>query len=59
LQRRYPSILGDRAADIQRADLGERGVYFRVRVGYPTRETAIEMCESLKAAGGDCILATR
>lgn len=59
LQRRYPSILGDRAPDIQRADLGQRGVYFRVRVGYPTRDAAIQMCESLKAAGGDCILATR
>jgi hypothetical protein len=59
LQRRYPSILGDRAPNIQRADLGERGVYYRVRVGYPTREQAVRMCESLKAAGGDCLLATR
>lgn len=59
LQRRYPGILGDRAPDIQRADLGERGIYYRVRVGYPTREQAITMCESLKAAGGDCLLATR
>lgn len=59
LQRRYPSILGDREPDIQRADLGERGVYYRVRVGYPTREQAAQMCESLKSAGGDCLLATR
>lgn len=59
LQRRYPSILGDRVPNIQRADLGERGVYYRVRVGYPTREQAVRMCENLKAAGGDCLLATR
>jgi hypothetical protein len=59
LQQRYPGILGNRAPDIQRADLGERGVYYRVRVGYPTREEAIRMCENLKAAGGDCLLATR
>jgi len=59
LQRRYPSILGDRAPNIQRADLGERGIYYRVRVGYPTREQAVRMCENLKAAGGDCLLATR
>jgi hypothetical protein len=59
LQRRYPSILGDREPNIQRADLGERGVYYRVRVGYPTRDAAVRMCESLKSAGGDCILATR
>jgi hypothetical protein len=59
LQRRYPSILGDRAPNIQRADLGERGIYYRVRVGYPTREQAVRMCENLKAAGGDCLLAAR
>jgi hypothetical protein len=59
LQRRYPGILGDREPNIQRADLGERGVYYRVRVGYPTRDEAVRMCENLKAAGGDCILATR
>jgi hypothetical protein len=59
LQRRYPGVLGDRQPDIQRADLGERGVYYRVRVGYPTRDEAVRMCENLKASGGDCLLATR
>jgi cell division septation protein DedD len=59
LQRRYPSILGERTPDIQRADLGDRGVYYRVRVGYPTRDEAARMCENLKAAGGDCLLASR
>lgn len=59
LQRRYPGILGDRAPNIQRADLGQRGIYYRVRVGYPTREEAVRMCQDLKAAGGDCLLATR
>jgi hypothetical protein len=59
LQRLYPSILGDQRPDIQRADLGERGVYYRVRVGYPTRDQAVSMCEDLKAAGGDCLLAAR
>jgi hypothetical protein len=59
LRRRYPSLLGDRQPNIQRADLGDRGVYYRVRVGYPTRDQAARMCEDLKAAGGDCILATR
>ena len=46
-------------ATISYADLGERGVYYRVRVGYPTRDEAVRMCENLKSAGGDCILATR
>lgn len=59
LQRRHPSILAGREPNIQRADLGERGVYYRVRVGYSTREQAVQMCESLKAAGSDCLLASR
>lgn len=59
LQRRYPGILAGREPNIQRADLGERGVYFRVRVGYSTRAQALQMCENLKAAGGDCLLAAR
>jgi hypothetical protein len=59
LQQRYPNILGDRKPTIQRADLGGRGVYYRVRVSYPTRGQAVSMCEDLKGAGGDCLLVSR
>ena len=38
LQRRYPSILGDREPNIQRADLGERGVYAVAVLGFVTRQ---------------------
>ena len=42
---------------IQEADLGEKGIYFRVRVGpWASREEAIGVCESLKAAGGNCFV---
>jgi SPOR domain len=57
LQRRYPSILGNYSPNIQRADLGDRGVYFRVRVGPFSGADATRLCEDLKAAGGDCIIA--
>ncbi|HMN87295.1 MAG TPA: SPOR domain-containing protein, partial [Bauldia sp.] len=57
LQRRYPNILGSYEPDIQRADLGERGVYFRVRVGPFSGTDAQRLCDNLKAAGGDCIIA--
>ncbi len=33
LQDRYPSILGDYSVNVQRADLGTRGIFFRARVG--------------------------
>jgi hypothetical protein len=40
---------------IWRADLGQRGVYYRATVGpFATAEQAQQMCLSLKAAGGQC-----
>ena len=58
LQTRYPSILGGYDANIQRADLGDRGIYYRVRVGPLASADAQSLCAELKSAGGDCILAT-
>jgi hypothetical protein len=57
LQARYPGILGAYQADIQRADLGDRGIYYRVRVGPFSGADAQRLCDNLKAAGGDCIIA--
>ena len=57
LQARYPSILGGYDANIQRADLGDRGIYYRVRVGPLASADAQSLCAELKSAGGDCILA--
>jgi len=56
LQTRYPSILGPYEVNIQRADLGERGVFFRARVGPFSASDAQRLCDDLKSAGGDCIL---
>ncbi len=57
LQKKFPSVLGDRTPDIARADLGAKGVYFRARVGpMATRDEAVSFCEQLRAAGGDCIV---
>jgi hypothetical protein len=57
LQQRYPSILGAFQPNIVRADLGERGIYYRVRVGPFSSGDATRLCEDLKAAGADCLLA--
>jgi hypothetical protein len=59
LQARYPNVLGNYQPNIQRADLGERGVYYRVRVGPFAGSDAQRVCDALKAAGGDCVLAAR
>jgi hypothetical protein len=57
LQQRYASVLGSQQATIRRVDLGERGVFYRAQVGpFTTRAQASEVCQSLKAAGGECVI---
>lgn len=56
LQARYPQ-LRDRHAIIRRADLGAKGVYYRALVGpFASAEQAANLCSSLKAAGGSCLI---
>ena len=56
LQAHYPKILGGYGANIQRADLGDKGVFYRARLGPFAPADAKRMCDDLKAAGGDCLL---
>lgn len=56
-QQQFPSVLGSLSPQIQEANLGEKGIYFRVRVGpWASRDDAVEVCEALKAAGGSCFV---
>jgi hypothetical protein len=59
LQRRYANILGPYDVNIQRADVPDRGTFFRVRVGPFSAADAQRLCDDLKSAGGDCVLARR
>jgi SPOR domain len=57
LQAKFPSQLNGREAVIRRADLGEKGVYYRALVGpFGSAEEAAQLCSGLKAAGGNCIV---
>lgn len=56
LQKRYPDLLASRNAMILRADLGDRGTYYRVRVGPMARNDANTFCGNLKRRGGDCFI---
>jgi hypothetical protein len=58
LQVRYAKILGAYEVNIQRADLGEKGVFYRARVGPFSSADAKRLCDDLKAVGGDCLLVT-
>ena len=59
LQERYPSILGRYDVNVQRADLGDRGIFYRVRVGPFSQADAQHLCDDLRSAGGDCVLTTK
>jgi cell division septation protein DedD len=57
LQAKYPDVLGSRTPIIRRADLGAKGIYFRAMVGpFTSADQATELCSSLKAAGGSCLV---
>ena len=57
LQGKFPSVLGSRTPVIKRADLGDKGVYYRAMVGpFGSRDEASQFCNSLKTAGGQCVV---
>ncbi|MGE0612435.1 MAG: SPOR domain-containing protein, partial [Hyphomicrobiales bacterium] len=58
LQQKYPDLLSGYRPMIQRADLGDRGVWYRLRVGPMNEKTAAaDLCTKLKGAGiGSCLV---
>jgi len=57
LQTKFPDQLGGRQPLVRRADLGDKGIFYRALVGpFASMEQAAAMCSSLKAAGGTCIV---
>ena len=51
---RFGPLFGGANLEVQRVDLGERGIYYRVRVPATSVEDANNICTNVKAAGGDC-----
>jgi hypothetical protein len=57
LQGKFPSVLGSRSPVIKRADLGDKGVYYRAMVGpFGSPGEASQFCGNLKTAGGQCVV---
>ena len=52
LQQKYPGVLASYQPLIQRADLGKKGIFYRLRVGpLDTKSAAGNLCGRLKAKG--------
>lgn len=54
-QARYGSLFEGKTPYIQRADLGQKGIYYRVRIPASSLQEASSICSSIKANGGDCM----
>lgn len=54
-----PDLFTGLTPTVQRADLGERGVYHRLRVGpFGSRAAAEQTCSLYQARGGSCLVVT-
>ncbi|MDE2378345.1 SPOR domain-containing protein [Bradyrhizobium sp.] len=57
LQSKFPAVLGSHSPVIKRADLGDKGVYYRAMVGpFGSSDEAAQFCGNLKTAGGQCVV---
>jgi SPOR domain len=52
--RIYGPLFDGKKLEIQRADLGAKGIYYRVRLPADSLSQAYEICTQVKKAGGDC-----
>ncbi|RTL67885.1 MAG: SPOR domain-containing protein [Hyphomicrobiales bacterium] len=51
-QQKHPDVLGTKTPDVQEANLGDKGMWYRAVVGPPgSREAAANLCGQLKSAG--------
>ncbi|MDO8877357.1 MAG: SPOR domain-containing protein [Pseudolabrys sp.] len=56
LRVKYAAILGDRQAVIRRADLGDKGIYYRAQIGPVNAAEAAKQCSDLRSVGGQCFV---
>jgi len=60
LSSRAPQLFAAAALDVERADLGQRGIYYRVRAGhFANRDQAALFCDRIRQMGQDCYVAAR
>lgn len=56
IQAAHPVILGALSLYVDEADLGAKGIYYRLQAGpFAARDAALTACRSLKAAKQDCL----
>lgn len=56
LQKKFPSSLGSLSKRIEKADLGSKGIWYRLNAGPVDESKARSICTSLKADGAGCMV---
>ena len=57
---RFGDYMDGKSKDIERADLGSRGIYYRLRIaGFNNADQAKTYCSGLKARNQDCLVKSR
>lgn len=56
LKRRFASLLGDKAKEIQEAKVEGKGTFYRVRILQNSKSAALNFCTRYKSAGGSCFV---
>jgi cell division protein FtsN len=57
VKTKYADIVKGLKPDIRRADLGQKGVWYRLRMGpFETRAAANKVCQAIEAKGGSCLV---
>jgi cell division protein FtsN len=52
---KHAALLSSLGPNVQKADLGDKGVWYRLRVGsFADKDAAAAMCDRLKAEGAAC-----
>ena len=59
MQAKHRRLLSKHEANVVRADLGDRGVFYRLRVtGLDNKKQARRLCSRLKKRGTSCFIAS-
>lgn len=56
LQKQYEAVLGGSSLRLVKADLGAKGIYYRIQSESMSENRAKDICETIKARKGGCIL---
>jgi len=60
LRAKNAELLGDMTLNVEEANLGDRGTFYRIQIGpFPNEATAQDMCLQIKAQRLDCLVVRR